>query len=192
MSALLIKTMKCPVCKEENFETKEIEPKLFVEVCAKCDGKWISSDNYNRWLDGLDRELLEIPGTDENPLTIPEFELARLCPRCRRILVKYKIGRNIAFKIDRCGNCAGVWLDADEWKALRSRNLHDELNRVFTDHWQEEVKKDETRKALEKIYAEKFGEEDYGKIKDFKTWIEQHDKSGEIKAFIRDKNPLQF
>ncbi|NNE99901.1 MAG: zf-TFIIB domain-containing protein [Pyrinomonadaceae bacterium] len=184
--------MKCPVCKEENFESKEIEPNLFAEVCSKCLGKWISSDNYNRWLAGLEGRLPEIPSSDEAAFTIREFELAKLCPQCRRILVKYKIGRNIAFKIDRCGNCAGVWLDSDEWATLRSRNLHDELNKVFTDHWQEEVKKEETRQALEKIYAEKFGEDDYRKIKDFKTWIEQHEKSSEIKAFIRDKNPLQF
>ena len=42
--------MKCPVCKNETLETKEIEANLFAKVCSKCAGKWISSDDYNQWL----------------------------------------------------------------------------------------------------------------------------------------------
>ncbi|MEK7723973.1 MAG: zf-TFIIB domain-containing protein, partial [Acidobacteriota bacterium] len=85
-------------------------------------------------------------------VSIPEFELARLCPECRRILVKYKVGQNIPFLIDRCGQCAGIWLDKGEWEILKRRNLHDDLQKIFTDHWQEEVKKGETRTNLAKMY----------------------------------------
>lgn len=184
--------MRCPVCNEENFETKEIEQDLFAEVCSRCQGRWISSKNYDRWLENHGKTVPESSPLEGNGLTIPEFKLARLCPRCRRILVKYKIGRNIPFKIDRCGNCAGVWLDQNEWDTLKSRNLHDEINKIFTDHWQEEVEREETRKTLERIYRDKFGEGDYAKIKDFKSWVNAHEKGGEIIAYIRDKNPLQF
>ena len=184
--------MNCPVCKYDSLKTQEIEPNLFAEVCEKCLGKWISSQNYEKWLEVHDDILPELPATENVNMTIPEFELARLCPNCRRILVKYKVGRSLAFKIDRCGSCAGVWLDEKEWETLKSRNLHDEINKIFTDHWQEEVKREETRQTLEAIYKEKFGEDDYLKIKDFKTWMEQHEKGGEILAFLRDKNPLQF
>lgn len=184
--------MNCPVCKSDNLKTKEIEPNLFGEVCTKCAGKWISSKNYEIWLEQHGTTLPELPSRESSGMTIPEFELARLCPVDRRILIKYKVGRNLPFKIDRCSNCAGVWLDDKEWVALKERNLHDELNKIFTDHWQEEVKKEETRKILEGIYREKFGEADYRKIKDFKSWMKNHDKGGEMLAFLRDKNPLQF
>ncbi|MEZ5345003.1 MAG: zf-TFIIB domain-containing protein [Pyrinomonadaceae bacterium] len=184
--------MNCPVCKASNFEKREIEPHLFVEVCKMCSGKWISRKNYDEWLEHHGAILPEIPAKDDSNMTIPEFELARLCPVCRRILVKYKVGRNLSFNIDRCGNCAGVWLDDNEWETLKSRNLHDELNRVFTDYWQEEVKRETTRKTLSSIYEEKFGPEDYSRIQDFKNWVDDHEKSDEILAYIRDKNPLQF
>lgn len=184
--------MNCPVCKYNSLKTREIEPNLFAEVCEKCSGKWISSENYEKWLEHHGDILPELPPIHDSGMSIPEFELARLCPVDRRILIKYKVGRNLPFKIDRCSNCAGVWLDNTEWIALKERNLHDELNKIFTDHWQEEVKKEETRKILEGIYKEKFGGDDYAKIKEFKIWIEQHEKSGEIMAFLRDKNPLQF
>ncbi len=183
--------MKCPACNKNDLETREIEPNLWARVCGECKGKWISNNNYQKWLKIRGEILPEIPSAEPN-ITIPEFELARLCPKCRRILVKYKVGRNIPFKIDRCGNCAGVWLDQDEWETLRSRNLHDELNKIFTNHWQEEVKREETRNALRSIYEQKFGKEDYEKIRMFKSWVNEHEKSGEILAYIRDKNPLQY
>lgn len=184
--------MNCPVCKYENLETQEIETDLFAEVCLKCKGKWIPSENYRSWLDSHGSILPEMSVDGDSEMSIPEFELARLCPKDKRILIKYKVGRNLSFMIDRCGNCGGVWLDDTEWRSLKERNLHDELGNIFTDHWQEEVQREDTRKTLEHIYKEKFGADDYAKIKDFKIWIEKHEKSGEIMAFIKDKNPLQF
>ena len=184
--------MKCPVCKQNSLKSNEIEPNLFAEVCAKCKGKWVSNLNYEMWLEEHGTILPELPAPESTNMTIPEFELARMCPVDKRILIKYKVGRNLPFMIDRCSNCSGVWLDDKEWMALKERNLHDELNKIFTDHWQEEVKKEDTRKTLQKIYRDKFGENDYYKIKEFKTWIENHEKGGEIMAFLKDKNPLQF
>ncbi|MEZ5307691.1 MAG: zf-TFIIB domain-containing protein [Pyrinomonadaceae bacterium] len=183
--------MKCPVCLKTELEARELEPDLFAAVCSDCNGKWISFASYEKWLEGLDGPL---PNIDAEPasLTIPEFELARLCPECRRILVKYHVGKEVAFQIDRCGSCAGVWLDDNEWETLRSRNLHDDLNRVFTDHWQAEVARDETRKSLEQIYLKKFGDADYERIREFKDWVDAHEKKNEIISYVRDANPLQF
>lgn len=183
--------MNCPVCKYNSLSTQEIEPNLFSEVCEKCEGKWISGKNYQNWLESLGEILPEIPGED-GELTIPEFQPARLCPVDNRILIKYKVGRNIPFTIDHCGNCAGVWFDTNEWETLKSRNLHDELNKIFTDHWQEEIGREEMRRKMEQIYREKFGADNYMKIKDFKSWLDQHEKQGEILAYLKDPNPLQF
>lgn len=185
--------MKCPVCKSESLETTEIEPNLFAEVCTNCRGKWISNHNYEQWLKHHGDILPEIPGDGGGgEMLVPAFQLARLCPRDGRILIKYVVGRGIPFRIDRCGTCAGIWLDDREWEILKSRNLHDELNRVFTDHWQEEVQREEMRRHLESIYREKFGTDNYMRIKDFKSWIDQHEKRSEILAYLSDANPLQF
>ena len=43
--------MNCPVCKKDNLRMQEIEPDLFAEVCEVCNGKWISSENYEKWLE---------------------------------------------------------------------------------------------------------------------------------------------
>jgi Zn-finger nucleic acid-binding protein len=183
--------MKCPVCKQEIMELEEIDVGLDAEVCKKCHGKWISFSHYESWIERRGSSHPEIH-VDDDDMKIPEFELARLCPKCSRILVKYKVGRNTAFQIDRCSNCAGVWLDADEWEALKNRNLHDDLQRIFTDHWQEGVSREETRKTLRGIYRSKFGESDYTKITEFKSWLDDQEKRSEILSYLRDKNPLQF
>ena len=115
--------MNCPICKYDGLKTTEIEANLFAEVCAKCAGKWISSKNYYSWLESHGSNLPEIPADRDAEMTIPQFELARLCPADRRILIKYKVGHNIPFTVDRCGNCAGIWLDKNEWETLKSRNL---------------------------------------------------------------------
>ena len=69
----------------------------------------------------------------------------------------------------------------------QENEIHDEELQI-----QKITQKEDTRKTLQKIYRDKFGENDYYKIKEFKTWIENHEKGGEIMAFLKDKNPLQF
>jgi Zn-finger nucleic acid-binding protein len=182
--------MNCPNCKTNELYPKEIEPYLLALVCENCLGRLITSNDYDSWLKS-NQHLPENP-TKKLKITIPEFELVRLCPNCRRILIKYKVGQNVPFQIDRCSTCAGIWLDKGEWETLKSRNLHDDLNQIFTDHWQEEVKRGETRTHLAKMYEEKFGKEDYARIVKFKDWMQKHEKEDEIITYLRDPNPLQF
>ncbi len=182
--------MNCPICRTDRFVKMEIEPKLTVDFCQGCRGKWISNDNYQEWLEYQGPRLLEIPELDIPELTAPEIEVARLCPVCRRILSKYKVGRELPFMIDRCGNCSGVWLEDKEWETLKNKNLHDELDRIFTDQWQEEVARESARNHLMSVYQQKFGAEDFKKIREFKAWMENHEKGDEIFAYIRDKNPF--
>jgi Zn-finger nucleic acid-binding protein len=182
--------MNCPVCKNFELNKREIEPNLYASDCENCRGRWLSYQEYDVWLKAKDDLPAVLP--KKLKMMIPEFELVRLCPECRRILVKYKVGQNVPFLIDRCGTCAGIWLDKGEWEILKRRNLHDDLQKIFTDHWQEEVKKGETRTHLAKMYEEKFGKEDYAKIIKFKEWMENHEKEDEIISYLRDPNPLQF
>ena len=182
--------MNCPVCKTFELAQREIEPNLYASACENCKGRWLSFADYDAWLKA--NENLPVIPAKKIKMTIPEFELVRLCPECRRILIKYRVGQDLPFFIDRCGTCAGIWLDKGEWETLKRRNLHDDLQKIFTDHWQEEVKRGETRSTLAKMYEEKFGKEDYSKIVKFKEWMDAHEKEDEIIAYLRDPNPLQF
>ena len=184
--------MKCPVCRNTELELTDIDVGLGAGVCPKCNGKWISFQSYEAWLD-FGHQIPASSGEEANQVgTIPEFERARICPRCGRILTKYKIETESWLNIDRCSNCAGAWLDADDWEALKSRNLHFALHKIFTDHWQHEISREETRQTLAEIYSKKFGRENFERIREFKRWIFDQENREEILSYLRDNNPLQI
>ena len=72
-------------------------------------------------------------------------------------MVKYLVGRGLPFTIDHCHGCKGIWLDGNEWEALKKRNLHDDLNLMFTSFWQKEAQREARKKKMEEIYVDRFG-----------------------------------
>jgi Zn-finger nucleic acid-binding protein len=167
----------------------KLETDLSAFACSHCDGAWVRDVDYRTWRTAHGEDLPEKTG-EPTSIQIAQFEVARLCPDCKRILIKYKIGHDVNFMVDRCGGCGGVWLDKDEWVTLKDRNLHDNLNDFFTEPWQSEVRRDEVRRNMEFIYKTKFGDEDYERMKSFKMWMDKHSMRHEILAFVSDANPL--
>lgn len=181
--------MKCPACKMYDITAVELETHLASFTCSHCGGNWIRDVEYKEWRKNHGEDLPVKPGNDK-AIQFTSVELARLCPDCNRILVKYKVGHDVNFTVDRCGGCGGVWLDKNEWATLKERNLHDNLYEFFTEPWQSVVRREEARRNMEFIYKNKFGEEDYERIKDFKLWMDKHPLRNQILAFVTDGNPL--
>ncbi len=182
--------MICPACRKDSLIEKEIEKGLNAMSCPECRGKWIKFADYETWSKTHEDDLhITMTGTGETEVNFKTIELARLCPNCRRILLKFKVAENVSFTIDRCGVCSGIWLDGLEWEILKRRNLQDDLAAIFTDQWQTKVRHAESRQMIDKIYAGKFGEE-YQRLKDFKVWIDKHEKKQEIIGFLRDPTPF--
>ncbi len=179
--------MNCPVCKTEALSYAELEADLSARHCAKCEGNWISSFEYWKWREKLVDELPDREAPPEAPNPSTGLLAAKICPECRGLLVRFKVGHGVAFSLDRCGNCGGVWFDKDEWEALRSRNLHDDVYTVFTAPWQDRVRKEESVRQQEQIYTRKFGEEGFEEVKRMKEWIDDHPLRQEILAYLINK-----
>jgi Zn-finger nucleic acid-binding protein len=180
--------MNCPVCGEAKLKPILLEEGLNANKCPQCHGHWISSDSYFKWVKArgqgeVDNQVSVSAETDS------DTKKALVCPDCGRILVKYRLGQEIKFRLDLCGGCNGVWFDRDEWEVLKARRLHDDFHRFFTDAWRQKVLRDETRARNEKIFREKFGP-DYDKIMGMKSYIESHPLKPIILAFIQEKDPL--
>jgi hypothetical protein len=77
-----------------------------------------------------------------------------------------------------------MWLDKNEWESLKSRNLHDDINLMFSDNWQTKVRAEEHEKALDEIIRGQLGASDYEEIRRIKSWIHQHPKSNELYAYL--------
>lgn len=99
------------------------------------------------------------------------------------------MGSKINFYIDRCGHCNGVWLDKNEWEVLKAADLHDEINRIFTSPWQQRIADETAASKMDAFYLEKFGADDYEKIREIRGWLVGHPERSMLLAFLMDDDP---
>ena len=88
--------------------------------------------------------------------------------------------------MERCGNCAGVWLDAGEWEALKRRNLHDDIEEIFTTAWQTKLEKEASADAADAALRKSLGADDYTEIKRVKAWLAKHPKRSQLLAYLTE------
>jgi Zn-finger nucleic acid-binding protein len=183
--------MNCPVCESTELSSVELEPGLTSYQCQSCRGNWIQGAEYWSWLETQGANLPERVQHKET-LTLAEPGLPIDCPECRFRMVKYLAGRGLPFTIDHCHGCKGIWLDGNEWEALKKRNLHDDLNLMFTSFWQNEAQRLARKAKLEEIYVDRFGLDDYTEIKRIRYWLESKVNREELLAFLIDKDPFSL
>jgi Zn-finger nucleic acid-binding protein len=177
----------CPVCAVA-LVPGQLEESLPTRTCPQCAGHWISGERYFQWLERHGTNLAQRPATLEStdpPVT--ESPKAKRCPDCGRILRQAKVGRGLAFSVDRCGTCGGFWLDAHEWAILQSRNLHDDLHFIHSDGWQADVARAERAMARERLLREKLGDADFEEARRVRSWIDAHPRRAEIMAWLMEQ-----
>jgi Zn-finger nucleic acid-binding protein len=181
--------MNCPVCKTPELISTDLESNLTSFRCPECGGNWIRGAEYWRWLERHGPNLPERSDQDSG-LSLAEPGKHIDCPECRFRMVKYLVGHGFSFTLDQCGGCKGIWLDRNEWEALKERNLHDDVNAMFTSFWQAEAQRELRRKRLEEIYISRFGAEDYAEVTRIRAWLEAHPKRPELLAYLTDTDPF--
>lgn len=182
--------MNCPVCKSTELTQNQLDANLTSQQCPSCRGNFIDGKEYWDWVEAHRSDLAERVHESET-LSLAEPGLPIDCPECRFRMVKYLVGRGLTFTIDHCHGCKGIWLDGNEWEALKKRNLHDDLNLMFTSFWQTEAQRETRKKKMEQIYNSRFGEDDYAEIKRIRYWLDTKMNREELLAFLIDKNPFE-
>lgn len=181
--------MNCPVCRTNEIVSVELESSLRALRCEGCGGHWIGGAEYWSWLEKRADNLPERPPEVAATLSVADTTKAKLCPKCKSIMVKFRVGHETGFSIDQCGACKGIWFDRNELETLVQRNLHDDVNAIFTASWQAEAMNEERAKHLEDIYVQRFGAEDYREVKRVRAWLDGHKKRDELLAYLTDENP---
>ena len=179
--------MKCPVCKTSQVNPVALEENLPAAMCEQCNGHWLSSKNYSRWLDKHGPTLPEKPFSEVS-FEIKDAQQAKICPECGMILLKFKVGHGLDFFVDHCPGCGGVWLDTNEWNALKEKDLHDEIHRIFSITWQKGVREGKMKEKLDALYAARFGD-DYAKARETREWIQSHPQKDALLVFLNDDDP---
>ena len=178
--------MKCPTCKSPRLEPREIAPGLWADSCPQCSGTFIVLERYLTWQKSQPEPAKPPePGT---PSQTPESTGPRLCPACGRFMTRLRIALDIPFGIDRCGGCAGFWVERGEWEFCQARGIHTRLNTFFNDSWQHRVRQEEAKLQQEDRYRTLLGQEAYERVKAFKAWTEQHEKKSVILAYLESRD----
>lgn len=182
------KPLNCPVDKDAELLRTELEPNLSSFSCCECEGHWIRGKEYWPWVERHRTQYAERLHEDES-LTLAEPAIPIDCPECRFRMIKYLVGRGLPFTVDHCTGCKGIWLDRNEWEALKKRNLHDDLHGIFTEFWQAGAKREQRKKKFQQIYVDRFGEEDYKKIRRIRHWLDTKTNREELIAYLTDRDP---
>ena len=178
----------CPVCKNVELLQTELEPNLSSYNCPQCEGRWIRGKEYWDWIEKHGTRSAERVHESES-LLLAEPGVPVDCPECRFRMVKYLVGRGLDFTVDHCAGCKGIWLDRNEWEALRKRNLHDNLHTMFTEFWQAGAIREQRKKRMQQIYLDRFGEDDYSEIRRVRHWLDTKTNREELIAYLIDKEP---
>jgi Zn-finger nucleic acid-binding protein len=176
--------MKCPIDKETELSPHEPEPDLTAHKCKTCEGMWVTSDSYHSW-------TAKQPGNLPEKAADPDFNLSsdeslgmKMCPVCSFFLVRYRVGKGLDFSLNRCGQCAGIWFDKNEWEILKSRNLHDDVHFIFSHNWQAQIREEEHMQAMNKMWLDQFGAADLAEIQRIQKWLDGHEKSEQLYAYL--------
>ena len=177
--------MKCQQCKNSTLESKELEPGLLVGHCTRCEGDFLSLFYYRHWASSQEADESS-PGDDSACQTIePEDTATALtCPKCSRLMMKYRLGLEQSNKVDFCAHCDEVWLDKGEWQLLKDLGLHMRLPSVVSEHWQTELNKQYQAQMTRSRYEKILGVDDFAKVSAFKQWLNTHPEQAQIRLYL--------
>ena len=177
--------MISPVDPKVRMVPEEISPGLMAYKCPRSEGCWISESRYWRWISSQPERLERLPAAHGHDIEEESGQPVRICPETGRLMTRYRVGEGFSFRIDRSPN-GGIWLDKGEWEALKSRNFHDELLFVFTNSWQKAIIQTEMLESLRGQFRNRVGDENYGRVTEFKDWLKTQGDPLAIIAFLRD------
>jgi len=182
--------MNCPQCQGYQLEPKEIESGLVAGACPKCEGTLLSLMNYRFWNDknpsNLKVDSNEIEVNEPHQKAIDNSS-ALTCPKCSRFMSKFNVGSGSSNRIDLCTGCDEAWLDKGEWRLLNRLDLQGQLPKIFTDAWQRNVRIERKENNFKKRYETLLGKDDFKRIDEFKSWLNEHTESASIRHYLNAK-----
>lgn len=172
--------MECPQCKGYQLEPSELEAGLIACRCPKCEGALLPLMNYRYWSDN--NADLELNASAE--IVAEDNTQAKLCPKCQRLMTKFKIGVERQNRIELCTACDEAWLDAGEWQLLKSLDVHNKLPSIFTDAWQRNIRLKNREASLKAYYEKNLDKEVFDRVDGFKQWLEEQPEKNRIIQYL--------
>lgn len=173
--------MQCPSCKSTSLKPIRLQASLPARQCTQCNGILIDLLTYREWAENANAPCPDpITGLAE----IQDNSKALLCPKCSKIMLKFRVTGETSNKVDVCQYCDEAWLDDGEWALLGALNMQHKLSAIFTEPWQRNIREEQAKKAQEERFVELLGEEQYAKLAGVKEWIDSHPNKNDLVRYL--------
>jgi Zn-finger nucleic acid-binding protein len=174
--------MKCPRCKTPDLLPTMIEEYLAAMACPQCHGSLVSLLYYRHWAE------TQKPATESNAVTTVsqprDTTTALMCPKCSRVMTKYKLTGDVDNKLDVCATCDEAWLDDGEWELLEQLQLSTTMPAVFTDAWQRRLRNEKTEETRRSILKTMIGDTAAAKVEEFRVWLNEQKRKSTILTYL--------
>ena len=180
--------MLCTSCNKGNLEPSFIEGLFRAHHCSHCEGDLILMEDYLSWK----HHNPEYEFSDDITFEIDDIEdtnKAIFCPISSAIMQKYKLTAVNTHRVDYSPISGAVWLDKGEWEVLKQEGLAGSLNVIVSQTWQNKIRKEGTEATFAELYKNKFGKENYDKIKSMKEWLNSNPKKSDLIAYLLAQDP---
>ncbi len=178
--------MKCPHCKNQVLKGSRLDEGLPVYGCGQCDGALVPLLYYREWAERTGSGLAAEGDLEQTVSLAAENEShkALSCPKCAKLMMKFTISGKTKNRLDFCTSCDEAWLDGGEWDLLKSLELSRLIPSIFTDFWQNNIKKEINEQKLKERFAKILGDKDIEKAEEIRAWIKKHEKRAELLFYI--------
>jgi Zn-finger nucleic acid-binding protein len=178
--------MKCPHCHTTDLMPTMIEEYLPAMGCGTCHGGLVSLLYYRHWAE----TQKEPAGEQTKPATAVETTdttSAVTCPKCERVMTKYKIDGAISNRVDVCATCDEAWLDGGEWELLEALHLSLKIPAIFSDAWQRRIRNELSAETRRSILTRMIGEDGTKRVEEFRTWLEGSGHKSHVLTYLYKK-----
>jgi Zn-finger nucleic acid-binding protein len=176
----------CPQCDQSVLVHTMLTDNLAAYSCGKCLGTLVSLVAYRAWRERASRDSLKATAAAEPDVTPPDSIGAKKCPKCRSVMLKYRITSDKTNRLDYCPHCEEIWLDDGEWELVESLVAAGDFAKVFTQAWQYAVRAGITSAMEEQRLRELLGG-DYQRVAEFERWLETQPAKHEILAKLAQR-----
>lgn len=176
--------MKCPKCKNSELKPTKIDEGLSAMGCSRCSGASVSLLYYRDWAEHAG-EVHDAPTVELlKGLDSEDSAGALSCPKCSKLMMKYRISGCSNNRLDLCTSCDEAWLDGGEWELLKALELSTEIPMVFSEQWQKKVRDTVSEEARRERFTRILGRDDLEKAHEFRQWIKEHPKRNDIMFYV--------
>lgn len=184
--------MKCTSCKIGNLVPGYLDNLFPSHNCNHCGGHFIMLNDYLHWREHVDVDaLVSHEGVDISEIKddVEDTKKALLCPVTGTIMLKYRISKDTSHRVDLSPSLNAIWLDKGEWDLIKAAGLADSLNKIFTAPFQRNIREESAAETLSESYRNQFGDEDYEKLKEIRTWLDSKDHRNLMVAYLAAREP---